>query len=137
MISNKSRLKRKLKVSTVDIQIKRSELRVSHSKVFSSDVLVYIFVGVSDLHSWIDRGQTTSQGSWIGISPKGFWITGSVFPWITGSIYPWIKGSIYPWIKGSIYPWIKGFIYPFISRYPRFTKSTRRYSGSRGLQFQD
>ena len=41
MISNKSGLKkRKFKVSTVDIQIKRSRFRVSNSKVFSSDYIV-------------------------------------------------------------------------------------------------
>ena len=37
VISNESGLKIKLKVSTVDIQIMRSELRISISKVFSSD----------------------------------------------------------------------------------------------------
>ena len=37
MISNESGLKIKLKVSTVDIQIKLSGLRISNSKVFSSD----------------------------------------------------------------------------------------------------
>ena len=36
-MSNKSGLKIKLKVSTVDIQIKLSGLRISNSKVFSSD----------------------------------------------------------------------------------------------------
>ena len=41
VISNKSGLKkRKFKVSTVDIQIKRSGLRVSNSKLFSSDYIV-------------------------------------------------------------------------------------------------
>jgi len=35
VIFNKSELKRKLKVSTVDIQIKRSRLKVSNSKVVS------------------------------------------------------------------------------------------------------
>ena len=42
MTSNKSGLKRKLKVSTVDIQIKRLGLKVFHSKVFSSDTSVLI-----------------------------------------------------------------------------------------------
>ena len=37
VISNESGLKIKLKVSTVDIQIMLSELRISISKVFSSD----------------------------------------------------------------------------------------------------
>ena len=37
MISNESGLKIKLKVSTVDIQIKLSGLRISNSKVFSSE----------------------------------------------------------------------------------------------------
>ena len=36
MISNKSGLKRKLKVSKEDIQIKQSGLRVKNSKVFTS-----------------------------------------------------------------------------------------------------
>ena len=36
VISNKSGLNRKLKVFTVDIQIKRSGSRVSNSKVFGS-----------------------------------------------------------------------------------------------------
>ena len=35
----KSRLSRKLKVSTLDIEIKRSELRVSNSKVPSSNII--------------------------------------------------------------------------------------------------
>ena len=35
----KSRLSRKLKVSTLDIEIKRSELRVSKSKVPSSNII--------------------------------------------------------------------------------------------------
>ena len=42
MTSNKSGLKRKLKVSAVDIQIKRLGLKVFHSKVFSSDTSVLI-----------------------------------------------------------------------------------------------
>ena len=36
----KSGLRRKLKVSTLDIQIKQSGLKVSNSKVFSSDLLI-------------------------------------------------------------------------------------------------
>ena len=38
--SNKSGSKRKLKVSTVDIQIKRSGLKISNSKDFSSEFIV-------------------------------------------------------------------------------------------------
>ena len=91
VISNNNGLKRKLKVSTVDIQIKRSGLRISNSKVFSSGHRKFEFVAkVRFLCFYNFR-----CGS---ILKKGFWYSGSSAAARTFFSKKWSQIYLQPWL---------------------------------------